>query len=257
MFFILSKILLFLIQPLNWIVGLLLAAWLVKNKQWKKRLFIAGMVVLLFFTNGFISNSILKAWEVEPTPIAELPNYTTGIILTGITDREIKPKDRVYFHKGADRVTHALHLYRIGKIEKIVISGGNSEVIPEDDDVAEADNIIGFFTMAGVSLQDIIIDNQARNTHESALNCKQILEQQFPGEKHLLITSAFHMRRAKPCYDKVGLRVDGFSCDFNTGRGDEFNLIGALLPSASALQQWNILLKEWIGIVAYQLRGYL
>ena len=247
----------FLIQPLNWIVGLLLVSWLVKNHAWRKRLFVTGMVMLLFFTNGLISNTLLKAWEVEPTPIAELPHYKAGIILTGITDREMKPRDRVYFHKGADRVTHALHLYRVGKIDKIVISGGNSEVIPEDDDVAEADNIVGFFTMAGVPYEDILIDNQARNTHESAVNCKRMLEQKFPGARHLVITSAFHMRRAKPCYDKVGLDVDGFSCDFNTGRGEEFNLFGAILPSSGAIHQWNILLKEWVGIVAYKLRGYI
>lgn len=257
MFFIFSKILLFLIQPLNWIVVLLLASWIIRIEIWKKRLFIAGMVMLLFFTNGFISNSLLKAWEVEPTPIAELPKYKAGIILTGVTDREMKPRDRVYFHKGADRVTHALQLYRMGKIEKIVISGGNSEVLPEEDDVTEADNIVGFFTMAGVSIEDILIDNQARNTHESAVNCRKILEEKFPDARHLVITSAFHMRRAKPCYDQVGLHVDGFSCDFNTGRGEEFNIFGAILPSASAIQQWNILLKEWVGIVAYKLQGYI
>ncbi|MFW5700625.1 MAG: YdcF family protein [Cyclobacteriaceae bacterium] len=257
MFFILSKVLLFLIQPLNWIVGVLLASWIIKSSIWKKRLFVAGMVLLLFFTNGFISNTILKAWEVEPVPIAQLPVYKAGIILTGVTDREMKPRDRVYFHKGADRVTHALHLYRIGKIEKILISGGNSEIIPEDDDVAEADNIVGFFTMTGVPREDILIDNKARNTHESAINCKKILEDKYPGARHLVITSAFHMRRAKPCYDKVGLTVDDFSCDFNTGRGEEFSLFDVILPTAGAIQQWNILLKEWVGIVAYKLQGYI
>lgn len=257
MFFVLSKILLFLIKPLNWIVGILLAAWIIKNPRRKKQLFIAGILLLLFFTNGFISNTLLKAWEVEPTPIAALPEYKAGIILTGVTDREMKPRDRVYFHKGADRVTHALHLYRLGKIDKIVISGGNSEVVPEEDDVAEADNIVGFFVMAGVAMEDILIDNQARNTYESAVNCKSILEDKFPGARHLLITSAFHMRRAKPCYDKVGLQIDGFSCDFNTGRADEFNLFSAIMPSSGALHQWNILLKEWVGIVAYKLKGYI
>lgn len=257
MFFVLSKILLFLIKPLNWVVFLLLGSWIIKNPRWKKSLFVAGMIFLLFFTNGFISNQLLKWWEIEPVPISNLAQYQTGIVLTGVTDSNIKPRDRVYFHKGADRVTHALQLYKMGKIEKILISGGNSEVIKEEDDIQDADNIIGFYLMAGVPKNDILIENQARNTRESALLCKQILQKYYPQGKHLLITSAFHQRRAKPCYDKVGLKVDAFACDFHTGRADEFNPFAAILPSAGALGQWSILLKEWTGIIAYKVMGYI
>ena len=257
MFFILSKILLFLIKPLNWIVGFLLISWIIKNPVWKKRFFVAGMILLLFFTNGFLSNQILKWWEVEPVPIASLGYYQTGIVLGGVTDTSIKPRDRVYFHKGADRVTHALQLYKKGKIEKILITGGNSELIREEDDIQEADNMIGFYLMAGVPKEDIIVENQARNTHESARYCKQILDSLYPSGKHLVITSAFHQRRAKPCFDEVGLDVDGFSCDFNTGRSNEFNIPGAILPSPGAIGQWEILLKEWAGIVAYKIKGYI
>ena len=257
MFFVLSKLLLFLIKPLNWIIGLLLISWITKNPVWKRRLFVAGMIFLLFFTNGFISNQLLKWWEVEPVPIATLENYQTGIVLGGVTNTSIKPRDRVYFHKGADRLTHALQLYKQGIIEKIVVTGGNSELIKEKDDIQEADNMIDFYLMAGVPEEDIIVENQARNTHESAVYCKQILNKLYPSGKHLVITSAFHQRRAKACFDKVDLNVNKFSCDFNTGRGDEFNIFGAIMPSAGAINQWEILLKEWAGMIAYKLKGYI
>ncbi|MGK7394962.1 MAG: YdcF family protein [Candidatus Cyclobacteriaceae bacterium M3_2C_046] len=258
MFFILSKILLFLIKPLNWVIILFgLGLWL-KHSVWRKRALVASFAILLFFTNGFLINELLKAWEVEPVAIAALDQYDTGIVLTGVTDAEMKPRDRVYFHKGADRVTHAATLYKAGKIKKILISGGIGKVLEDEDDVAGADNIARFYDMIGIPSEDVIIENKARNTYESAKFCHEILTSTYPeGGRHLLVTSAFHQRRAKACFDKAQVQVTSFSCDFHTGRGDDFNPLGLIMPDVGALGKWDILFKELIGIAAYRIAGYL
>ena len=257
MFFILSKVLLFLIKPLNWVVILFVLGLLVKKPALRKKLLAASLIVLLFFTNGFIANILLRSWETDPVPIASLPAFDTGIVLTGITNQEIKPRDRVYFNKGADRVTHAARLYKEGKISKILISGGTGKLIEYEDDIPEADNLVRFYHMAGIPAEDIIVENQAMNTRQSAINCRDILEKQFPGGKHLLITSAFHQRRAKACFDKVNLETLSYSCDFHTDRSGEFNFSALILPSSNALHQWEILLKEWTGLAAYKIMGYI
>lgn len=257
MFFILSKILMFVIKPLNWVVAFLIAGFILKNPRRKKIAFISALSILVFFSNDFIANQLLKAWEVEPVPIRDLSAYDAGIVLTGVANTEIEPRDRVYFNKGADRVTHAAQLYKEGKIKKIVISGGSGKLIRRSDDIPEADNIVQFYLMTGIPWEDIIVENQSQNTYQSAANCRTLLEKMFPGGRHLVITSAFHQRRSMGCFRKAGVDADAFSCDFHTDRSGEFNVASLLLPSTAAIQKWEIMLKEWAGIAAYRAAGYL
>ena len=71
MFFLLSKILFFLLNPVNWLI-LLLAAWLlVRNKVYKKRLLIITLVVAALFTNGALFGSLLSWWQPEVKPQIE------------------------------------------------------------------------------------------------------------------------------------------------------------------------------------------
>ncbi len=51
--------------------------------------------------------------------------HDLGIVLTGATIPNRLPNDRIYFARGADRVTHTVQLYKLGLLKKILISGGN------------------------------------------------------------------------------------------------------------------------------------
>jgi uncharacterized SAM-binding protein YcdF (DUF218 family) len=257
MFFFFSKILSFLLKPLVWVVVLMVLGLIFKKPKSRKISFVAAFVILVFFSNGFLSNIVFRHWELDPVPMQEITQYETGIVLTGVVNTEIRPHDRVYFHKGADRVTHAAQLYLEGKINKIVISGGTGKLLEYDDDIPEADNIVGFYTMIGIPWEDLIIDNHSQNTWQSAVNCKQILDKMYPEGRHLIITSAFHQRRSMACFRKVGLPSDPFPCDFYTDRSGELNFSSMLLPSTAALMRWEILIKEWVGMVAYKLAGYI
>ncbi|MFN7689890.1 MAG: YdcF family protein, partial [Bacteroidota bacterium] len=63
MFFWLSKLLSFLITPLTWILICLLLALFLKNVKLKKRFLITGVFLFMFFTNSYITNAVLHAWE--------------------------------------------------------------------------------------------------------------------------------------------------------------------------------------------------
>src|SRR5687768_13835290 len=112
MFFILSKTLFYLLMPITWIMGILIFGIFTKSEKRRKKLLITATVLLIFFGNQFLINELFLWWEVPPTPIAQLEqNYDVGVVLTGITNIEQRPRDRVYFEKGADRIMHALQLY--------------------------------------------------------------------------------------------------------------------------------------------------
>src|SRR5688572_5164945 len=124
MFFVLSKTLNFLVLPLTLVFIFFILHLIVKKQPWKKRFFWTAFLLLIFFSNDFISNELMRAWEVDTKAFKEMRQHQVGIVLTGTTQSFIQPDDRIYFSKGADRVTHTIQLYKLGLIKKIIISGG-------------------------------------------------------------------------------------------------------------------------------------
>lgn len=255
MFFILSKLLTFLLLPyVQMAIWFVLAVFL-KNKVWKNRFLWAGIFYLAFFSNRFIVNEALLAWEVRPTPLSHLTSeYEIGIILGGTTDSEKEPRDRIYILKSAERMTHTVQLYKTGIIKKIMVSGGSSNII--DTRHKEADNMRTFLILCGISEEDIIVEDQARNTYENARYCSEIIRKNYPDARVLMITSAFHMRRSLSCFRKSGLTVEGFSTDFYSGER-KFTPDTLLIPDPSAFAGWHMIIREWMGIIFYKLAGYI
>lgn len=255
MFFFLSKTLNYMTMPLVIVCGCFVLSLFLKAKNWKTRFFKIGLVSLLFFSNDFITNEVVQWWEVAPTPfVAIQKRYDYGILLTGIGKSEMEPGDRVYFSRGADRVTHTLQLYKLGLIKKILVSGGNGKLSAVNRQ--EADAIAEVLVLMGVVSSDILIENKSRNTHESAVEVIKLYRDTIKPEQCLLITSAFHCRRSKACFEKQGWNVDIFSTDFLSHRR-KFTPDVLIIPSVEALNHWHILVREWTGILAYKLMGYI
>ena len=252
MFFYLSQFLSFLAMPLTIIIFLILAG-AVANK--KKILWI-GIVLLLFFSNQFISNKAMQLWEPDYKVFSTLPEYEIGIVLTGVTNLSKITFDRTFFNKGADRATHAVQLYKMGKIKKILITGGQG--LNPNHPYSEAELLRDFMVMAGVDENDILVESQAKNTYQNAVLAKEtMLKNGIPlQEKSLLITSAFHMKRSKGCFDKVGLSTDTFPVDYYAHES-KYDIPSLLYPNPNAINHWHTLAKEWIGIVTYSILGYL
>jgi uncharacterized SAM-binding protein YcdF (DUF218 family) len=255
MFFTLSKILNYLAMPLVIISILLIISFAVRNQKWKRKFFIFGLVLLLFFTNEFIANEFIKAWEIAPIPFKDLSkHYKYGILLSGVTRSSMEPSDRIYFQRGADRVTHSLQLYKLGIIDKILVSGGSGQLI--DSGHREADQIASALIMMGVNPEDIVTENKSRNTHESSLEVKAILRKEVEPEDCLLITSAYHMRRSRACFAKIDWPVDTFTTDF-LSHTRKFTLDILIVPKIDGLWMWNTMIKEWVGCAAYWVAGYI
>ena len=255
MFFILSKTLSYLVMPLTIVCGLLLLSVILRNRRWQRLCFRTGLVLLFFFSNDFIANEIMRAWEVDTIPYKDMRPYSLGIVLTGATVPLLKPDDRVYFQRGADRVTHTVQLYKLGLIKKILISGGSGLLAEEEE--PEANKFRKVMLMMGVADEDIYIENETRNTHESAVEVRPMLERlHFASEECLLITSAFHMRRSLACYRKVGLNLAPFSTDFYS-HPRSFYPDELFIPKIEAMSLWQKLIKEWVGMAAYKVAGYI
>jgi len=255
MFFFLSKTLSYITLPLVIIVLCFLLYAVLRKIKWRKWLFRIGLGLLLFLTNDFIANEVFRAWELPAVPFKKInKQYEYGILLTGVTKSQAEPSDRVHFGRGADRVTHTVQLYKSGYIKKILVSGGSGRLV--DIGEREADVIASALILMGVPDEDILREGDSRNTHESALAVKKMLEGKYTADQCILITSGYHMRRSRACYVKAGWKTDTFNADIVSHKR-QFTFDSLLVPGLGALEMWQTLIREWVGMIAYKLAGYI
>jgi len=246
MFYITSKLLAFLIQPIIWVFILLVIAIFYKSQR--KKILIISISVFYFFSNSFIADEFTRLWEVERFT-ASL-TYDVGIVLGGIADYDKITKTH-NFNKNADRLMDAEQLYHKGIIRKIMLSGGNGLLF--NDGYIESEAMRDYLLANKIPINDIIIENNSRNTIENAMNSAEILKEKYTKGTFLLITSANHMRRAQLCFNKANLEVTAFPTDCTTSyRSTDYDYL--LFPRVEALERWQDLIHEWIGYIVYKIK---
>lgn len=253
MFFIISKLLSFLITPIIWIIFLFFVAIYSKRERRRKKCFLWALGLLLFFSNSFIFDECVRLWEVPATKYADLKVYDAGIVLGGISvyDEDFQ---RAQFNRGVDRLIQAVELYKRGVIKKIIFTGGSGRILHPE--MKEGNYINRYLYYFGVPKKDFLIESESQNTHENALDTKYLLEKEKISGNYLLITSAFHMRRSVECFSTVGITAEPYSTDRYAGpRKFEFDHL--FIPNSSTMNDWNNLIHEIVGYIIYKSAGYI
>lgn len=255
MFFFFSKALQFLIHPVNWLIVGIAIGLFSKNEKRRRRFLIGTLVLFLTLTNNGVHDAFCAWWEVPLTLIEELEDHDVAVILGGYSEPHRKPRDRIHLGISPNRFSNTIQLYKAGKVKKILLTGGSAIIIGER--VCESEIVAKYLSDFGVDPEDILIENKSRNTFENAKYALEIVEEEgLDSSRCLLVTSAFHMPRAKRCFDKVGFTVTPFATD-RMGDDIKANKLQYLPPSSKVLYHWDILIKEIVGIAAYRMRGYL
>lgn len=252
MFFIFSKLLAFSITPLIWILTLVFFSFFSKDENRKKKCLRWALGLTLFFTNGFIFDESARLWEIPAKEYTVLKSYDYGIVLGGMSVNDEK-LNRVQFFRGVDRLIQAVDLYKRGLIKKIIFTSGSGRI--SQPEMKEAALVKPYILKMGVLEEDLIIENESNNTRENALFTKAIIDEKKLSGTYLLITSAFHMRRSLACFKKVGIEADSYSTDRYAGpRKFAFDFL--FIPNVSTMNDWNNLLKEFVGFITYKIMGY-
>jgi len=255
MFFILAQIFSFLITPVTWIVTLLVLALFLKNAKWSRRCLKYAVILVLFFTNFFISDEVARLWEYPVTKNSDLAeSYDVGIVLGGGMITIDKQYDRLTFRNNVDRILQAVSLYKEGRIKKMLISSGSGSLVYRD--MLESALLRKYLVTIGIPDSVMMIDSLSDNTHQNAINSAAMLKQDSPGGKYLLITSSIHMRRAIGCFKHEGIDVTPYCTNQITGKRI-FDLQHYLVPSLEAIGNWEKIIHEIAGYVMYAMMGYL
>lgn len=247
-------------MPLTLIIVAICFSIFTKNQKYKKRSLRIALFFIFTFGNGFLVNEALLWWEVPATsPNAITEPYDVGIILTGgMIENLLTTDNQIFTGKCSDRFIQPLRLYKMGKLKKILISGGNTDLILMKKDVSdETLKVAQLLEELGVKKEDLILERKSKNTRENALFTSKILNgnSQFKG-KYILFTSAYHMRRAEGCFKKAGLIVLPFGTAYLT-KSRSFTIDNLLIPRELNVIEAYHLIHEMLGYGVYKLLGYV
>lgn len=257
MFYVLSKIVFFVIAPSHFVLivlgaGVLLLAFSARQRlgRWLVCLGFAGLVILGFSPIGNLLIYPLEERFSAPQNVMSKP-YDGVILLGGFEDGGISQgRDTMALIDAAERLSETVRLARMLPDAKIIFTGGAGSIFLEAIDAGGA--VGTYFRDVGIKADRIVVENKSRNTWENATFTRDLIKP-APGAKFLLVTSAWHMPRAVGIFRKVGFDVDAYPVDYRTaGKQDLMRPFSAL---ANGLKRVDRAAKEWIGLLAYWVSG--
>lgn len=255
LFFFFSKILTIFLFPLPLCILFALFLILFKIKGAKNKFLSFLPIGLLYLASSFpVCQALISSLEEDfpPTAIENTTKADVIVVLGGMINTLSAYPERVELLSSGDRLTDSILLYKAGRAEQILFTGGSGILFEQE--IKEAGFAKKFLISFGVPENKILIESESRNTFENALYTKKILEEKKMN-RIILVTSAFHMKRSFAIFKKLGLEVIPFPTDYRAlNMGLNFD---AFVPSTGALDTTTLAIKEWIGIIAYEWKGYM
>jgi uncharacterized SAM-binding protein YcdF (DUF218 family) len=141
-------------------------------------------------------------------------------------------------------------LYFAGRAPKILLSGGALE-----GKVSEASVMAKSLRQRGVPESALILENDSRFTYENAKLSDRTMQTKHL-KRALLVTSALHMPRALATFIKRGVdTIPAPSAPQITLPDDE--PLNPWLPHIRSLDASRTIIKEYLGLFGYWLRGWV
>lgn len=254
MFFVLSKTLGTMLLPTNFLIELgLIAAVLLATRwaRWGRRLFVVVIVLLAVCAFSPLGNYLLYPLESRFPKWDDSRGAPDGIVvLGGPVDADMSViHNTPITRSAADRLIAAAALARRYPNARVLFTGGSANLI--SNDAKEGDFASDILTSLGVAKERLLIERLSRNTYENAIFSKQLVAPK-PGERWLLVTSAYHMPRSVGLFRKAGFPVEPYPVDWRVGHwADLFSFENIALVG---LGRTDAAVREWLGLLAYRLR---
>jgi uncharacterized SAM-binding protein YcdF (DUF218 family) len=256
LFFTLSKTLGVMMLPSNFLIGLGLFGVLLLPTRFARlgrRLMAVSLVLLALCAYAPVGRLLLfplesrfPAWDAS----RGLPDGI--IVLGGPIDSDISVlHDTPVIGSAADRIVASAMLAHRYPNARIVFTGGSPNLI--SNDAREADYAARIYEGLGVDKARLIMERRSRNTLENALFTKDLVTPK-PGERWLLVTSAFHMPRSVGLFREAGFHVEPYPVDWRVGTNWQDALWFSQFP-IDGLQRTDVAVREWMGLLAYWITG--
>ena len=252
MLYVTTKVLQEFLWPLNLTFIALGCAIYFLYKDNKKAAFRASVTAfLILFVPSLPVVSRLLLCHLESgfpsVPVVQYPNSGAIVVLSGSTAQKRAPIFEAE-ERAESRLLPAARLYHAGKSRLIIATGGAPYEVEPGKERAQSEDMREILIDMGVPPSAIVIETKSRTTYENAVETKKILIDRGI-QSILLVTSAYHMRRAMDLFNRLGVAVVAVP----TSRmitGEEFTLAN-FYPTVAALSKFTVAIKEIVGRLVY------
>lgn len=242
----LHKLLPLIVSPLGLVIFLIILG--VAFRRWI--MIVISCFVFLTSALPVTAHLIWQGLEQEypPKNMDRLGSYDAVVVLSGMLSG--------FKYKGTfrsewadpDRFFAGVEVLKSGKASTLIFTKGS---LPWENLPSEGELLKKKAIEMGVNKAQIMLSNSVSNTADEALAVKEVMEQNGIN-KILLVTSSFHMPRAKFLFDRQGIDSDAFPVDFKAV-GREFTWL-SFLPTASGFALTSGGIREYIGRLYYELK---
>jgi uncharacterized SAM-binding protein YcdF (DUF218 family) len=242
----LHKILPALASPIMALLALVILSIFTKPR-WIK---VLTLFVFLLATNPFLANRAI-AWlerDFPPAPLATVGPLESVIVLSGMAKPIQTPTGKTFyeFNAAVDRIEAGLSLMQSGRANALILTNGQ---LPWSVGEPEGAFLRDVAIARGIDPARITLTDRAENTVQEASAIAALIA---PGMTVGLVTSAFHMPRALQVFAAEGIDARPIAVDYR----QNFDRITAMdfIPSAEALDDMSLFVRELIGRAYYALR---
>lgn len=243
MFFTIQKMIWYLAMPPASLIILMLVglAMVGKRRVLGRTLVLLGIILLYSLSLDPVANMLLKPLESAAPPLQRLPAAADAVVVPGGGSVDLT-------WAGAPPVPNAETLTRLIRgIEiarrlnaPLVLTGGNGE--PFATTLNDADVMAAAAIALGMPASQVIIENRSRNTLENSHAVRKIVT----GNRIILVTSAYYMKRAVAMFRKRGFSVTPApTYPLVQTRKRNFS---TLIPTAGNLARSSTALAEWLSL---------
>jgi uncharacterized SAM-binding protein YcdF (DUF218 family) len=264
MFVFLSKFLPTFVYPLGLTFILIILALILRRRQrLQTAALVIALVILLAAGNRWSSFALARSLEWRYLPLDPVPTADAIVVLGGGTESMQYPRPAAEINSAGDRVLYAARLYKEGKAPYILLSGGNINW-NDGRTMTPAQEMAEILTLMGVPEEALWLQPKSQNTHEDAVYSSELLREKGI-RRVLLVTSAQHMPRSVALFTHQGIEVIPAPVDYTiteAGWQDLYNpdietFLVNLVPNTGSISLTSGVIKEYIGMWIYHLRGWM
>jgi len=251
-----------LLQPVAmvWLILIVMCVWQIYRRQYRWACINALMIFSLFLfgstpLSGYLLSTLEKSYYCEN--LNELPEADVVVVLGGMLSGSSLEPTGFNMSSSGDRILAGLELIRLGKARHLIVGGGSFG--PGADRESEYTVLkpwIQRWELVDVTVSDIGI---LISTRDEADKVASIMEDK-KWETAILVTSAWHMRRAEAVFRTAGVNVIPVGCDFRGYYNNPAASFGENYrfgPQIDHLDSLRLYLYERIGWLYYRARGWI
>lgn len=238
-----------LVQPpgINLVLLLLVVALWFRRRVMALLLLVLTILFTYSLATPFFAKQLLQNLESEFKPLEHFNDITADAVVVLGAGRNAQAKEFAGRDApsalGLERMLYAAHLVKQLQLP-LAVTGGS--VL--DSEVESEASIMSRYFLDYFHVIARWQETTSRNTWENAVNSSREFGKEAP--TILLVTHAWHMKRAKACFEKAGFSVIPAPTRFTN---QYLSVALSFIPSASAFRRSSYALHEYIGLLWYKL----